>query len=434
MDLLIHKTIKNILKTLNENGYEAYIVGGCIRDFYLNKTPSDYDITTNANYEEIKQVFSNYKIFEMGTHCGTVILRMDSQNVEITSFRGENANSLLEDLKLRDFTINSLAYGLKEGIVDYCNSLDDIKNRLIRINGEDDINFKLDPLRILRAIRLASSYNFDIETRTKKYMFENKELLKSISKERINQEFSKLILNKNSYIYIRKYFEIFSIFIPQLLPMKSFKQHNPYHKYDVLEHSLMVLKNIRNREVYLCLSALFHDIGKPSTFSIDTNGVGHFYGHEAVSVKIANEILRELKYDNETINKVKLLIMYHDYKIDSNKIIKKILRKLNKELIFDLYDLKSADAKGQSDLSKPNLILLKTIVSNTKKIIEDEECFNIKDLEITGYDLHSLNIPKGKMYKIILEDVLDKVISNTLNNNKDDLLKYINDTYKGLEI
>ncbi len=427
--IIIPDSVQKVLEFININGYKAYIVGGAIRDNILGKTPTDYDITTNADISTIKEIFKYYKIFETGLKHNTITLRINKENYEITTFRGSDINSLEEDLLLRDFTINSLALDINGNIIDVSNGLEDLTNKLIRINGNDDSVIIADPLRILRAIRLASNYDFTIEKQTEEYMFKNRELLNSVSRERISDELSKIIVNRNSYKYIEDYFSIFSIVIPQLIPMKGFNQNNPHHMYDVLIHSLYVLKNIRNRSDYLCLAALFHDIGKPSTFKIDNNGIGHFYGHEEVGMNIAKKILKELKYDNETIRKIALLIKYHDFNIESKKTIKRLLNEFGEELIFDLYDLKQSDIRAHTKMSYYRLDILKKTIKDTKEIIKQNECFQRNDLSINGRDLIELGIEPGNKYKIIFDDILTRVINDDIKNDREVIIDYIKDTY-----
>ncbi len=419
MKINLPQEVIEIIEKLNQNSFEAYVVGGALRDTILNKSPSDYDIATSANYEQIQEVFKEYDIIPYGLKHGTIILRVNNHNFEITTFRG---NSLKEDLSLRDFTINSLAYSINEGLIDYVGAYQDIENKIIKINGNDDTVLKNDPLRILRAIRFASTLSFKIEENTKNYLLKNYYLLDNVAKERIREEFIKILCSNDGVKYLDEYFDIFAYLIKELRPLKGFNQNNPYHYLDVWEHTLCVIKNVECDEE-LKLAALFHDIGKPCVYS-EKNGIGHFYNHPTFSKQIAERNLTNLIFDNKTINNVLILIEYHDYYFNSKKHIKKLLNLIDNDLFEKLIKLKKADVIAQSPKYIDRLKTLDEILNEYKNIINNKECFLLKDLKINGNDLITLGF-NGKDIGEILDKVLKKVINEELENDKTVLIKYV---------
>ncbi len=422
------QNIVEIIKEINSNGYKGYLVGGAIRDILLNKNPSDYDIATNANIEELLIIFRDYKIIATGLKHGTITIHLNKQDIEITTFRSKN-NELKDDLRLRDFSINSLAYELDGSIIDYTNGIKDLKNKLLKVN--DSKRFKEDPIRILRALRMACQYDFHIEDETKKAIFRYKDLLINESAERINNEFSKLIICNNAYLYIEEYVEIFSLFIKELKPMIGFNQYNKYHKYDVFMHSLYTLKEIKNKKVSLCLAALLHDVAKPNKFTLDENGNGHFYGHPELGCQMATDILKKLKYSNKIINEVAMLIHYHDFKITNKKIIIKLLNLFGNKSIFDLYDLKRSDINAHSDFyQQHSLKKLNEIYDITKKIIDEQKCIKLSDLAINGNDLIAIGYKQGTPIGECLNKLLELVIDDEKNNTFEFLIEYAKNIIK----
>src|SRR5699024_5128521 len=325
--LNIPKDVIMILQKLNNENEEAFLVGGSVRDLLLGKIPFDYDITTSAKPEKIIEIFKDYKLITLSKKYGTITLIVNNKSYEITTYRIDGdyinnrrpekivyTNNLYKDLSRRDFTINALAYHPKVGIVDYFNGIEDLNKKLLKTVNNPDIRFQEDGLRILRCLRFSSTLNFDIEKNTSKAIFKNKEILKNISFERINQEFSKLIFRENIENILTNYIDIVGEFIPELLLLKDFNQNNAYHIYDVLEHTIKSVKYIES-DLELKMTMLLHDIGKPLTYSIDSDFIGHFYKHNIVSANLAKDILIRLKYSNKFIDNVKLLIENHDVQI-----------------------------------------------------------------------------------------------------------------------
>ena len=339
---------KVIINTLQDNGYEAYAVGGCVRDSLLNRNPKDWDITTNCLPEEIIHIFKNtYKVIPTGLRHGTVTLVGDS-SYEVTTFRidGEYADnrhpdeviftsSLKEDVSRRDFTINAIAYNEKVGLVDYFGGLEDLENKIIRCVGKAEDRFNEDALRMLRAIRFSAQLGFEIDGDIDKALLKLSDNIKNVSIERIREEFNKIILSNSKQIKDLYYYGLLENFIPEYHLCEGTRQNNPYHRFNVAEHILNSINNVEN-DLTLKLAMFFHDIGKPNCITTDNVGIDHFYNHAEESVYIAENVLRRMKYDNRTIEKVLILIKYHDLEIRNRKQIKKLLNNIGESNLRDL--------------------------------------------------------------------------------------------------
>ena len=318
--------------------------------------------------------------------------------------------------------MNAIAYSPEEGIVDPFGGSKDIEAKLIRGVRDPEERFNEDGLRILRALRFASSLGFEIEEETAKAALKTKERLKDISAERIAKEFSGLLEGKYAADVIRKYWEVIAVFIPEIQPMVGFDQKNYHHVYDVMEHSLHVMDEMP-RVAYLRFAGLFHDVGKPHTFTIDEEGVGHFYGHGKVGTEMVREILNRLKYDNETKNRIVTLVDWHDRRIEvEERSIKRALGKLGEELFFDLLLIKRADALSQAPEFLGRLERYGDMADMAGRILDEEECFSRAGLKINGRDLMDLGIPSGPEIGRILDQLVDMVIEGEVGNEKEALL------------
>ncbi|SHH35568.1 CCA tRNA nucleotidyltransferase [Clostridium grantii] len=432
------------IKMLLDSGFEAGVVGGCTRDALMGKVPHDWDICTSATPQEIQSVFKNFKMILMGLKHGTVVVLIDKENIEITTYRIDGdysdgrrpdtvcfTRSLIEDLSRRDYTQNAIFYNETQGIIDPFNGRADIEDKVLKCVGNPDIRLKEDALRIIRGLRFASKLGFEVEKSTKIAMFNNKELLSKVSQERITVEFVKLLQGQNAMNVLDEFQEIIAYIIPETKAMMGFQQHNPYHCYDVWQHTLVALSNCNN--LIEKLTMFFHDIGKPSCFTLDARGVGHFYKHPQVSFEITTKIFKRMKFTTaEGINSNDLkdileLIKYHDYPIEPKKnIIKKVLSKLNGNLVqFErLLSVKKADALAQApDKLNHRLKEIQEIELIFHEVIKDSPCTTIKDLAITGSDLINLGIPVGEQIGKILKALLEQVINEQVSNEKDILLK-----------
>lgn len=432
------------INALNAAGYEAYAVGGAIRDTIMGRAVNDFDVTTNATPEQMKAVFSDMRIIETGIKHGTLTLLHDGETVEITTYRidGEYADNrhpesvsftseLSEDLSRRDFTINALAYDpISDTLVDLFDGVADIENKQIRAIGDPKRRFSEDALRILRAIRFASVLEFDIEERTREAMRECIPLLASISRERIAVELNKLLCGKGVKRAILENVDILSAILPEIGVMNGFDQKNSWHIYDVLTHTAVAVESIEP-EPHLRLMAFLHDIGKVHTFSLDERGVGHFYGHNGVSAERARQFFNEYKYDNLTKDRVCNIIALHDTHIEEDKIyIKKRMNRMGKEAFFDLLKLQKADNLAQNP-EKVNMAHFDIVKSIADKIIEEESCFSLKDLAVNGTDLIENGFEKGKKLGEILAFLLNEVIEERIPNEKIMLLKKAKEQFGG---
>lgn len=433
----IPKQAQKILNIFNYNGFEAYVVGGCVRDSILKRNPDDWDITTNALPFQTIQCFKSYKIIETGLKHGTVTIVIDNKHFEVTTFRIDGKYSdnrrpdnvaftrnLKEDLSRRDFTINAIAYNPKKGLIDFFGGQKDIQNKIINCVGNPDLRFKEDALRIMRAIRFASVLNFKIGQNTKASIHNNKYLLKNIAYERITSELNKLLLGDGVKTILTDFADVICEFIPEIKPMIGFCQNNPYHYLDVWQHTIESIVQCKKERICR-LTMLFHDIGKPLCYSEDSDGKGHFYGHHKYSAKIAETRLKKLKYDNFTISRVKDLVLYHDYNLKpTTKAVKRILNKLGEETLNQLFEVKIADTKAHDSKCLSRLEDIEEIRLIFNQILEQNQCFSLKDLAVNGKDLMYIGIPQGSQIGIILNELMNMVIDETLPNDKDKLLQY----------
>ncbi len=434
----LSKRAEKVIERLEKASFEAYAVGGCIRDKLLKAEPSDYDIATSALPDEIKAVFFKEKTVETGIKHGTVTVIFDDEPFEITTFRLDSeycdgrhpekvefTKSIEQDLARRDFTINAIAYNNYNGLVDPFSGKKDIEAGLIRAVGEAEQRFNEDALRIMRALRFSSVLGFEIEEKTKRALFEKRELLLKVSVERISAELLKLLCGRNVRKVLLEYIEVLGIILPELLPMRNFNQQNPYHIYDVLEHTAAVVENVPPKP-FLRLAALLHDVGKPDCFTTDGNGTGHFYGHAELSAEKAEIILRRLKFASEIRKEVTGLIKYHMVKIEPTpKAIKHALNKFTPELFFELIELKRGDALGCNPAYPFNEDYYETLKNIAKEIIEQKQCFSLKDLAVNGDDLIAAGFCSGKKLGKTLDTLLRAVLDEKLPNEKLALLDFI---------
>lgn len=434
----IPKDVCFILDTIETHRGESYIVGGCVRDSILNKIPKDYDITTNLIPDQICNIFRtlNYTVIETGIKHGTVTIMINKVGYEVTTFRTDGVyennrhpsnviftNSLKDDLSRRDFTINSLAYNPQKGLIDYFNGLDDIKLKTVKCVGNPNKRFSEDALRILRGFRFCSQLNFSMESKTLIEAVKLKASISKLSKERISSEINKILLADSDVLKTIIELNILDNIIPEIYECLDFDQNNPYHDLNVFNHIMKSVKNIDN-ELHLKLTMLLHDITKPRHKTIDEKGVGHFYGHPVTSAELSTKILKRLKYDNANIEKVYTLIFYHDREIGSKKSIKKLLNLIGVDLLKDLLKVKEADIISQNNkfYAERHLELL-NIKNNLEEILENKECFSIRDLNINGKDLINIGYKQGKDVGIVLNKLMETVIDNQELNNKDDLMQ-----------
>ena len=439
------KEVEVILQQLNKAGFSAYAVGGCVRDSLLGLTPKDWDICTSALPEETKQVFSGFHIIETGIKHGTVTVRVNHRSYEVTTFRKDGdykdfrhpetvefVLDVKDDLSRRDFTVNAMAYHPQVGLVDCFDGQTDLSSKTIRCVGDAKVRFQEDALRILRGLRFAARYGFSIEKNTQYAMKECQHLLSLIARERISEELKKLLLSDYLEAILINYRGIFGQVIPEFAPMFDLEQKNPHHRYDVWEHTVKSVA-CSDKNLLVRLAVLFHDIGKPQTFTTDHEGVGHFYSHAKVGEALCETILRRLKFDTNTINLVKELVKYHDVQIEPiEKTVKKQLNKIGAEQFERLLLVKEADAQTtvNAQIKLEKIDELRTIFQS---ILESNACFTLKDLDITGNDLLSLGIPEGKDVGTTLSVLLEMVMENKLENKRDVLICFVEKNLKKSE-
>ena len=438
MNIIIPENVGYILNKLHNAGYEAYIVGGSVRDALLNQEPKDYDITTNAEPSEVKSIFP--KTFDTCLKHGTVTVRYNHESYEVTTYRVDGTyedhrrpkevtftKSLAEDLLRRDFTINAMAYNEEEGLIDMHGGLEDLNNCVIRAVGDARKRFDEDALRILRAMRFAGQLSFDIEDETLQAMKEKAILLKDISAERIREELTKLLISDNPELLANVGYKlgITKIILPEFDRMLETTQENPHHCYDVGTHSLVAVKNIEADDTLRWIM-LLHDVGKPETKTMDENGTCHFYRHAEVGTDIAVAIFRRLRFDNETIRKAKTLIFYHDYNWGdkvSDRVIRRAASRVGVDNMRDLFKVHRADVLAQSDLLREEkLSLLDGICKRFEELLDEKQAMSLKDLAINGNDLIKLGFKPGPEIGETLNSLFEEVLENPELNTRETLL------------
>ena len=431
--------VGRIIGTLQEHGYEAYAVGGCIRDSILGREPEDWDITTSAMPEETKALFD--KTFDTGIQHGTITVLLEKEGFEVTTYRIDGkyedsrhpkevtfTRNLREDLLRRDFTINAMAYNETDGLVDIFGGLEDLEAGMIRCVGTAKERFKEDALRILRGVRFAAQLGFDIEEDTRQGMKELAWTLQNISAERIQVELVKMITSKRPEM-LREAYELgmTRIVLPEFDQLMTTGQETPHHMYSVGEHTLHAMKNIRADKI-LRLAMLLHDMGKPALKTVDEAGVAHFKKHALESERIAENVLRRLKFDNDTIRKVTRLVRYHDLRMPATaKSVRRAMNQIGEELFPYYMEVRRADVLAQSMYQREEKIEnLDQIEELYRQIVEDGDCVSLKDLAVTGRDLIASGMKPGKEIGEKLEELLKLVIEDPKLNTKEELLKRLN--------
>ncbi len=425
------------MKALNENGFSAFVVGGCVRDSIMGKIANDWDMTTSALPEETLEVFKNYRTIPTGLKHGTVTVLIDKQPLEITTYRidgtytdnrrPDNVNftrNIENDLSRRDFTVNAMAYNETDGIVDLFGGVKDIENKIIRCVGEPDKRFQEDALRIMRAIRFSSVLGFEIEKETADSIRRNKHLLKNIAAERIRVELEKLLLGDDAERVLLEFSDVIFEIIPELKATSGVKQNCPYHIYDVWHH---IVKSVASGEKnkYVKLAMLLHDIGKPQMKTTDNNGQDHFKGHASVSADMAFEILKRLRYDNKTISVVTKLIYHHDDRLyNAPQNVKKHASKFGFEFLYLLDKVSRADMIAQNPEMGGRFSACDNYMELLKKVEEEDSCLKISDLAVNGNDLISLGY-HGKEIGKTLELLLEKVLKNETENTREALMNFL---------
>lgn len=426
--------IKELLERIENAGYKAYLVGGCVRDSLMNKIPHDFDIATSALPNETERVFADCRIIETGLKHGTVTVIYKGIGIEITTFRvdgeyldGRHPESVKfsvnieDDLSRRDFTINGMAYGLKSGLADPFGGQSDLAAGMIRCIGDPELRFSEDALRILRALRFSARLGFTIEEGTKQSMLRRKKDLRKVSKERIFSELQLILCGGDIKRVMLEYHEIFSEILPPLAQQVGYDQNSKYHNSTLYEHTARAVE-ASPPEPIMRLVMLFHDMGKPPCRINGENGEGHYHGHADVSARLADELLRELKCDNSRRLTICRIVKYHDYPIDtSRKHIRRMIAKMGYDIFQYVMLAHIADDSAKADFVLPRREIEREIIKIGEQIFSERQPLTVKDLAINGKDLLEFIEPSPQMGKI-LAALLTEVLDETLPNEKSALL------------
>ena len=442
MKIELPRKVVLIIKNLQRHGYDAYAVGGCVRDSILNRKPEDWDITTSAKPEQVKRIFR--RTVDTGIEHGTVTVLIGKDGFEVTTYRVDGlyedgrhpkevtfTSRLEEDLKRRDFTINAMAYNDDERLVDAFGGMRDLNYHLIRCVGDPKERFSEDALRILRAVRFSAQLAFPIEPETAEAIKSLAPNLEKISAERIQAELVKLLVSDHpERIQDACELGITKVVLPEWDDMVGVKQNTPHHKYDVAAHTVHALQNVKNDKV-LRLTMLFHDMGKQVMKTTDENGRDHFKGHAIASEQIAKTVMKRLKFDNDTIRKVTKLVAYHDYRMEpTGANVRRAMHEIGVELFPYYLAVRLADTKAQSSYERrgklENIIQIRELYRNA---LRNKECVTLKDLAVTGTDLINLGIAPGKELGTLLNELLDMVIEDPAWNQKGKLCDYVKERF-----
>ena len=436
--IVMPEKARHIVNTIRAAGFEAYVVGGCVRDSILGREPQDWDITTSARPEQVKALFP--RTIDTGLQHGTVTVMQDREGFEVTTYRidGEYEDSrhprevtftpnLEEDLKRRDFTVNAMAYNEEKGLVDIFGGIEDIRAGMIRCVGNPLERFREDALRILRAIRFSAQLGYHIDEITEEGIRQLAPTLGNISSERIQAELVKIMLSAHPD-FLRKAYDmgVTKVFLPEFDAAMETEQRHPHHSYTVGEHILHSLSGVEDDKV-LRLTMLFHDIGKPVTLTTDDQGITHFYEHATVSAEMAENILRRLKFDNETIGMVSRLVLYHDYGNDVDpdlRILRRAVNKIGEDAFPALFKVKYADILAQSEYQRQEkLARLEKWQQLYGEMLAKKQCVSLKSLAVTGSDLIAAGMSPGKKLGDTLQKLLELVLEDPSCNTKERLLE-----------
>ena len=431
--------VQNALDRLNAAGFEAYVVGGCVRDALMGRTPGDFDLTTSALPEETAAVFAGERVIETGLQHGTVTVMLDGMPLEITTFRVDGAysdarhpdavtftRSLREDLARRDFTMNAVAWSPETGLADPFGGEADIRARVIRCVGDPELRFREDALRILRCLRFAATLGFSVAPATAAAARENRERLRRISAERVAAELCKLVCGSDVRRVVCSETDILGAVLPELLPLRGFDQRSPYHCYDILEHCAAVCE-LMPPEPVLRLAGLLHDVGKPDCFFVGEDGLGHFYGHAVRSAELVEPLLRRLRFDNESREEITGLVRLHDMRVEpTERGVLRALRRFGPDFFFHLVRLKHADALAHAPgPSRDERIGRAAELERLgRELLAGNACFSLKDLAISGDDLLAAGFAPGPAVGAALNALLDAVTDGRVPNERAALLAF----------
>ena len=426
--------VKTVMDILTTAGHKAYVVGGCVRDSIMGREPNDWDVTTDADPEQIQELFASFRTVDTGIKHGTILIISGKTPVETTTFRidGEYSDNrhpdkvtftknIIDDLARRDFTVNAMAYNETDGIIDPFDGQNDIRNKIIRCVGDADTRFNEDALRIMRAIRFSSILGFSIEEKTADAIIRNENLLSGIACERITTELLKLLCGNNVFNVLSEFRSVIGVFIPELKLEFDFKQYGKKHGYDVWMHTVHTVNNIENDPI-LRLTMLLHDTGKIATHVVDENNNSTFKNHAAVGGVIAENILRRLKFSKEYINTVSFLVSIHDKEVPETRVqVKEYIRDLGEENFIRLMKIRRADKSGLSKNFRDISDKLIFAYSTFDDVMNKNEPYSIQQLAVNGNDIKKY--VSGSEIKNVLNHLLETVIHEPAKNNKETLIE-----------
>lgn len=432
------KGAADIIAILTNNGYEAFLAGGCVRDSLMGKTPHDYDICTSATPGEVYNcIWDTFKIIETGIDHGTVTVVTPDGKYEVTTYRidGEYSDGrrpdsveftsdLRLDMSRRDFTINAMAYNRDVGLCDFFGGWRDLRNQVIACVGEPADRFGEDALRILRALRFAAVLGFKIDPKTSQAIHDMKLRLRLISAERITMELIKLLEGDYACEVLIEYSDVISVIIPELEPCIGFDQNNKYHQYTVYDHIAHAVGNYKGKDHVVNLALLLHDVGKPGAYFENETG-GHFYGHGEISYALAQTILPRLRLSTKDTEDILTLVRYHDAVMEpTRRVVKRWMNRIGVKQMSRLLDIRIADIQAHAKGTQQSRVLRWVGLCDAFDEIQAEmQCFSLKDLAVNGRDIMALGVKEGKMVGDILKTLLDKVIDEELPNERNALIK-----------
>ena len=431
--------VQHILQTLADAGFEAHLVGGCVRDLLRGVEPHDWDICTSARPKETEACFAGHRIIETGLKHGTVTVLEESEPCEVTTYRTEGpysdsrrpdyvefVSSLEADLARRDFTMNAIAMDLAGNVSDPFGGREDIQAGLLRCVGEPARRFREDGLRIMRALRFGAALGCTIEAETARAIHENRHMLRHVAAERINLELCRLLEGGRVGDILRQYPDVLCEFWPELGPLITLEQNTPWHCWGGWEHTVRAVEAAPADRI-LRLTMLLHDIGKPGCKSTDENGIDHFCGHPAVGAELADRMLRTLKFDNRTRERVVTLVKHHDVQLPpQDRVVRRWLNRLGPEAFFQLLEVKRADGMGQSRaLVKDRLTQLDEMRAQAEAIIAQGQCFSQKDLAINGRDVIAAGVAPGPEVGRVLNALFERVLSGEIPNEREALRRLL---------
>ncbi|MBE6757224.1 MAG: HD domain-containing protein [Ruminococcaceae bacterium] len=433
--MFLPSDVAALIARLQKHGFAAYAVGGCVRDSLRGVVPHDWDVTTAATPEQITAVFADHRTITVGAQHGTVAVVTDERTVEITTFRTESGYTdsrhpdtvtfvadINADLARRDFTVNAMAYNEQDGLADPFGGQEDLANGILRCVGDAVTRFSEDALRILRGLRFAATLPLRIAPETAHALHETRDRLHNIAAERIAVELTKLLCGQNVLPVLQEYRDVLAVVIPEIAATFDFDQRNPHHCYDVYMHTLHAIDAAPSDPI-VRWAVLLHDIGKPHTFTVDEDGIGHFKGHAAVGAPMAEEILTRLRMSRDTVQTVTTLVKAHDRQIPPTEpAVKRALGRFGESLLRDLIAVKHADNDAHALYATERRAQWQAVETVLNRVSEKEACFSLKDLAVKGSDITALGVSAGPIVGKILKHLLNEVIDGQIENDRHALL------------